>query len=123
MTKRFDIAGISDDVDTCECCGRDNLKRTVALRDLDTGEVEFFGTTCAAHLLKMKATDLRSDARQVQRWKDEAARKARMEQARKDAAPWFRFLRESTDATEVADQIRELGGFAAARSKFAAWKI
>lgn len=40
------IIGISEEVTTCECCGRSNLKRTVVL-DLD-GAVRYFGCDCAA---------------------------------------------------------------------------
>lgn len=45
----WDILGISDEVGTCEQCGRTNLKRTVCLTN---GESEmYFGTTCAATML------------------------------------------------------------------------
>lgn len=47
------IKGITDDTTECECCGRINLRRTVALAPLDAegnedGEVSYFGTSCAA---------------------------------------------------------------------------
>ncbi|MFG2986167.1 hypothetical protein ACGFYQ_33785 [Streptomyces sp. NPDC048258] len=47
------IKGITDDCTTCECCGRTNLKRTVALAPLDAdgnedGEPAYYGTSCAA---------------------------------------------------------------------------
>lgn len=49
---RFVIMGIVDDVTTCECCGRSNLKRTVMLGETDAdGNVEnvtYYGTGCAA---------------------------------------------------------------------------
>ena len=45
----FTLLGIVDDVTTCDCCGKKNLKRTVAL-DKD-GDVFHYGTTCAAHAL------------------------------------------------------------------------
>lgn len=44
---RYIIAGITDERDTCECCGKTNLKRVVVLLDLDTDEYVFYGTTCA----------------------------------------------------------------------------
>lgn len=40
------ILGISDEVTTCDHCGKENLRRTVAL-DFG-GETSFYGTTCAA---------------------------------------------------------------------------
>lgn len=47
---KYRIAGISDDVTTCECCGRTDLKRTIALES-GTGEIRYFGTACAAHAM------------------------------------------------------------------------
>ncbi len=44
--------GITDSVSTCDCCGRTNLKRTVALVKEDGSEV-FYGTTCAAVALRL----------------------------------------------------------------------
>lgn len=42
----FRILGINDDVTTCECCGKSNLKCTVVLTD---GEGErYYGRDCAA---------------------------------------------------------------------------
>lgn len=48
------ILGISDEVTTCDHCGRSELRRTVAL-DFD-GEVSFYGTTCAAKAFFPKST-------------------------------------------------------------------
>ena len=39
---------IDDTVTTCDCCGRQNLKATVLMRDAETGAESFFGRTCAA---------------------------------------------------------------------------
>lgn len=44
---RYIVAGITDERDTCECCGKTDLKRVVVLLDLDTDEFVFYGTTCA----------------------------------------------------------------------------
>ena len=38
---------ITDDVTTCDCCGRSGLKRTVLMR-LDDESLVNYGTTCAA---------------------------------------------------------------------------
>ena len=46
--KTLKILGIGDDVTTCECCGKSNLKATVALKALDSGKVVRYGRTCAA---------------------------------------------------------------------------
>jgi hypothetical protein len=49
------ILGINDDVTTCECCGKSNLKKTVVLNITDA--IVHYGVNCAARrLLKSKAT-------------------------------------------------------------------
>lgn len=51
--KTFTILGTCDNVTTCECCGRSDLKRTVAL---DDGHgTTYYGTTCAARATKRSA--------------------------------------------------------------------
>lgn len=44
------ILGINDDVTTCECCGRTNLKSTVVI-EIDDEAVVHFGRDCAAKKL------------------------------------------------------------------------
>lgn len=43
------ILGISDEVTTCECCGRTNLKNTVVI-GTEEGEA-YYGCSCAAKFL------------------------------------------------------------------------
>ncbi len=40
------VVGTTDERDTCDCCGKTDLKRVVVLLD-DDNEFVFFGTTCA----------------------------------------------------------------------------
>ena len=44
------ILGINDDVTTCECCGRSNLKATVVL-ETEHGDIRHYGRDCAAKSL------------------------------------------------------------------------
>lgn len=46
-TRRFRILAIVDDVNSCECCGKSGLQRTVAIENCETGEIKYFGTSCA----------------------------------------------------------------------------
>lgn len=39
---------ITDERDTCDCCGKTGLKRVVVLDPCDGNEFLFYGTTCAA---------------------------------------------------------------------------
>lgn len=46
----YKLIEVSDEVTTCECCGKRNLKRTAVLRDED-GNIVHFGSDCAAKAL------------------------------------------------------------------------
>jgi len=39
---------ITDEIDTCDCCGRTDLKATVAMQLSDGGGILHYGRTCAA---------------------------------------------------------------------------
>jgi hypothetical protein len=43
---KLNIVGTTDEITTCFCCGKENLKRTAVMQDSD-GNYAFFGTTCA----------------------------------------------------------------------------
>ncbi|MGP3776996.1 hypothetical protein ACTWJ8_39805 (plasmid) [Streptomyces sp. SDT5-1] len=69
---KWTIKGIVDDCTTCECCGRTNLKRTVALMPLDAdgneeGTVTYYGTSCAAAELRWTQTQVTNAARRASR--------------------------------------------------------
>ena len=49
----YRVLGMSDRSE-CECCGKSNLKRTVSLEILDSGEVVFYGVDCAAMVLRQR---------------------------------------------------------------------
>lgn len=48
----MEIRGITDSVTTCDCCGKTNLKRTVAI-ETESGEILHYGTSCAASYLRV----------------------------------------------------------------------
>lgn len=50
---KFKLLGIVDEVTTCDCCGKKNLARTVAL-ETEGGDVVYYGTTCASYALTGK---------------------------------------------------------------------
>lgn len=49
---RFQILGVNDDRDFCECCGKQGLKRVVWIQDNELSEVKHFGTVCATQPAK-----------------------------------------------------------------------
>lgn len=48
MKPAFIREGTTDEVLQCECCGNTDLTYTVAVRHVDSGEVFYFGSVCAA---------------------------------------------------------------------------
>ena len=83
---KWTIKGIVDDYDTCGCCGRRGLKRTVALMPLDADgnedgtaeDVAYYGTSCAATALgwsQGKVTDTARAAQAQQEQRDAYARR------------------------------------------------
>lgn len=65
------VIGINDEVTTCECCGRQNLKRTVVLSSGD-GERRY-GTECAARALGLDRLAVERQVRSAQKKATEEA--------------------------------------------------
>ncbi len=72
---RFKVKGVNDEKDTCECCGKEGLKRVVWIEDTETLEVRHFGTTCAAN--PAKAYGLKREIAKAVRDFEAAASKAK----------------------------------------------
>lgn len=57
---RYRMLGIDDDCNVCDCCGKKNLKCTVALSELDSDgnetSVVKFGRDCASKALGLRRT-------------------------------------------------------------------
>jgi hypothetical protein len=114
---KYTIQGVTDEVDTCECCGRKDLKRAVALAD-ESGEVVFMGVVCAAAALKLPAAEVRTGAKNAQLARDLKLAAEKEAQRAAEFHAWARFLREQTGLAEVAPAILALGGITAARDAF-----
>lgn len=48
------IKGWTDEVTTCTCCGKQNLKRTCAVEN-DAGGMEYYGSVCISTVFGKKA--------------------------------------------------------------------
>ena len=46
--KKYKVLGYTTDFNQCDCCGREDLKGTIAMLDIDNDVVVHFGTGCAA---------------------------------------------------------------------------
>lgn len=108
------MLGTSDEVQQCECCGRDDLKKTVAI-SVDDGDPLYFGETCAARALSRSAKDVREMARHAdheRRERELIARRAEDDRRFERGRAWL-----NERAPELRDdrfrQIERLGGWAA----------
>jgi hypothetical protein len=114
------VLGTTEEVTTCDCCGRQGLKKTVALET--DGGISYYGETCAAQATGRPARDIRSDAKHED---DKTARELSAQAAALAAqrnAKWFAFLNAKCPGMDRAEQIRALGGYSAARIGFASSK-
>lgn len=81
---KYKVLGVGDDVTECSCCGRQGLKRTVALEVLECGEVIRVGVDCASILLSRtgksrSAASIKNEAEAAERAKVEAAQRIEKE--------------------------------------------
>ncbi len=121
--KKFQIMGVTDEVTTCDCCGRANLKRTVCLRSVEDAEDVFYGTQCAAVAMKIPAADVRKGITAATRAADEARRVAWQAEADAKFEAWRNFLVSRTGGSDVYLMIQEMGGFRAAQEEYAKVKV
>jgi hypothetical protein len=80
--KVFRVLGTTDDVTTCELCGREELKGTVVLMPLDEdgndfGEPVYYGSACGAKAAGWTTREVVSAAKKADTERREAERAAR----------------------------------------------
>jgi len=113
--------GSSDEVTTCDHCGRAELKYTIAL-EIDDEEVVHFGSTCASYALagrgiKIAAGTIKRKSQDA----DAARRRAELEaEHAAESARWFAWLHAATGQTDVFRGIEALGGYTAAMTRYRA---
>lgn len=111
--------GNTDDVTTCECCGKQNLKSTVALSINDADPV-YYGVTCAARALALDAKYIKAEARKADRAREDAEQAAKRAAFRAESERWFQWLSANGKGADVFTQIQSLGGYAAAHTMYEA---
>lgn len=86
--KVFRVGGTTDEITTCELCGKPELKGTVQMIELDADGNDFtdhyFGTSCAAKAAGWTQKAVTMAVRAADRAKKEAAEKAKREAAYED---------------------------------------
>lgn len=75
------ILGITEDQTFCDCCGKNNLKRTVTIDKGD--EIVRYGVDCASLLLKRSAHKIRQEANAIESKRIEEESRLERELARK----------------------------------------
>lgn len=46
MQTKFKVLGNTDEITTCDCCGKTGLKSTWAVELTETGEIVYYGSVC-----------------------------------------------------------------------------
>ncbi|WP_157431143.1 hypothetical protein [Actinomadura macra] len=101
--KVFKVRGFTDEVTACQICGREELKGTVVLRELDAEGNEFTetyaGTGCAAEVGGWTQRAVKAELKALQQAKRDADRAAR------DAEWSARTDRETAEMIEWAAEV------------------
>lgn len=116
------VLGISDEVTTCELCGKSNLKCTVALDLTGEGsEAVYYGRDCAGMVKygKKKSGNTAKVVREFEAEKAETERKARAAAMDAEIARWSAFLEANGTGADIFTRIQSLGGYAKARALYA----
>lgn len=108
--------GTTDDITSCDCCGREDLKSTVAL-DLD-GATVHYGVTCAANALRLPVATVRQGTKRADAAAADSLRSAQAKVAAAEFARWVSFCRENGTGPDLFTQIQSLGGYAAAKALY-----
>lgn len=107
----FRVLGTTNDVTTCEHCGRNELKGTIILAALDADGneegVTYFGATCGARAAGWTTKDIRTKATAANRERQEAERIARQAAHDADYAASV-LLRGTADCPLVPRACREM---------------
>lgn len=108
--------------DTCDCCGREGLKRTVKLIS-PAGRPVWYGTGCAARAMGCPTKTVTKARKAAHDAAYAAERKQKAAESRAREAAWQAFL--DANAVGVApgagnrfEQIQSLGGYAAAKAMY-----
>ncbi len=113
--------GTTDEVSTCDCCGKTNLKSTLAL-SVDGGEAVYYGVVCAARAIGRSEKEVRSGARAADKAKAKAAaeaeRKAHYEAFVAQRARWQAWLQANGTGRDDYEREASLGGYATAWRAF-----
>ena len=111
--------GTTDEVTTCDHCGRSDLKNTVALQIGEDADPVYYGVTCAAHALKTTVKDVRSASKRADDAKAAAVQAERYRQQKIETDRWFAWLAANAPSgNDPFTRIQALGGYGPARKLY-----
>lgn len=66
--------GFTEEITSCDCCGKVDLKGTYAIENMLTGDILYFGCVCAAKRMNWSKKDFVSKYKSEEKEQNEAAR-------------------------------------------------
>jgi len=121
--KLIKCLGTDDSVNCCDCCGRDNLKASVAF-ETESRDVVHFGVVCAAKAAGTSAANIRLRVCAADEAKASAARAEAYKKHSDHMSKWVAYLISATggifdgSVPNIASMIQALGGYGKAREGF-----
>lgn len=124
-TAAYRVLGSNDDETECWLCGRQDLKKTVVLEELDgegngTGRTVRYGVDCAARAAGWTQADVRKAVTAADDNARQAAQRERNARDRAATEAYHAWLRATTGEHMILRAIQALGGHAAARAAYLA---
>lgn len=101
--KVYQVIGTTNDVTTCELCGRDELKGTVMLVALDLdgnpeGDPSYFGTSCAATAAGWTQGEVKARVAVAKKEAKAAEKKAKADEAAAARVAFWKARKEEEQA-------------------------
>ena len=121
--KLIKCLGTDDSVNSCDCCGRDNLKATVAF-ETESGDVVYFGVVCAAKATGTSSATIRLKAHVADEAKAAAVRAESRKKHAERMAKWEAYLIKATGGIfdgkvpNIFRMVQALGGYGKALEGF-----
>jgi hypothetical protein len=120
------ILGTTDEITTCDHCGRADLKSTVVIESAEG--LNHYGSTCYAKFVGVAAKDVRTAAKKADAAREELERAAREAARGAELKEWIEWCRLShgcgmLSCSSLISWIACLGGMQAARAKYQEWKV
>lgn len=73
-TVKNKIIAFTDEVCSCDCCGKTDLKGTYVIENVVTGVTRFYGSVCAFKVFNLTAQELKSGVKEAEKVAIEAAK-------------------------------------------------